>query len=44
MKLSLICFAIVVLGLRGIEWNNNTEIGHGVSKVIYSELTGNNRR
>ena len=38
MRIALLCFAIVVLGLRGIAWNADTEVGHGVKKVVRQDI------
>lgn len=40
MKTPLFCFAIVLLGLWGIEWNKKTDVSESASRVLINDLFG----
>ena len=37
-KVPLLCFAIVVLGLRGIAWDHETQVGHNVKRIVRHDM------
>lgn len=40
MKVSLLCFAIVVLGIHGIEWSTTKKPGQGAAEVLRADIFG----